>query len=44
MRSWRRVVHHAPESNQALTTDCGGNGEFLKLNNLFIKATDSRVM
>lgn len=40
MNSWRRFIHHAPESNQALTTDCGGNGEFLRLNNLFIKATD----
>lgn len=42
--SWRRFVPHAPESNQVLTTDCGGNGEFLRLNDLFTKATDFRVM
>lgn len=42
--SWRRFVHHTLESNQVLTTDCGGNGEFLRLNNLFTKATDFRVM
>lgn len=35
-----RCEYHAPESNQVLTTDCGGNGELLRLDNLFTKATD----